>query len=400
MSNRLCRLGVLTSALILSWSALLQAQQAEPEPIKCWWKTDKTAVEVAEQFTLTLTCGVNEARGSKVVPKMELLDPGAVQLSPFEVVGGTRHDDIAAPPWRYFQYDYTLRLIDDDAFGEDEDIPGLTVTYNVQSDVPGAAPGRDQMYNLPDLPVRILSLVPKKATDIRDSVQESFAAPKARLVRATSQFIAAGILFGLSVLMVAFAVVHVVRRKRERAPVHAAALSDTRLMRACLQEISRLRSEALRNGWTPERAASVLTVLRIGTAVAIGRPVSQSPVDLTAPAREGQISVCKVILKRERIAVSSPITADSIERYRMNGNGRVTNVRTKAMIDDLGKSIIALSTLRYGRNGAADVSALNRSLENARAAMKHLLVATLWPMRTASALFQSADMLRNSIWTR
>ena len=124
-------------------------------------------------------------------------------------------------------------------------------------------------YNLPDLPVRILSLVPKKATDIRDSVQESFAAPKARLVRATSQFIAAGILFGLSVLMVAFAVVHIVRRKRERAPVHAAALSDTRLMRACLQEISRLRSEALRNGWTPERAASALTVLRIGIAVAI-----------------------------------------------------------------------------------------------------------------------------------
>ena len=393
MSNRLCRLGVFTAAIIFSCSALLQAQQAEPEPIKCWWKTDKTAVEVAEQFTLTLTCGVNETRGTKVVPKMELLDPGAVQLSPFEVVGGTRHDDIVAPPWRYFQFDYKLRLIDDDAFGEDEDIPSLSVTYNMQSDVPGAAPGRDQMYNLPDLPVRILSLVPKKATDIRDSVQESFAAPKARLVRATGEFIAAGILFGLSVLMLAFAVVHVVRRKRERAPVHAAALSDTRLMRACLQEISRLRSDVIRNGWTPERAASALTVLRIGTAVAIGRPVSQSPVDMNAPAHEGQLSVRKGILKRERIAVSAPITSDSIERYRMNGNGRVTNIRTKAMIDDLGKSLVALSALRYSRNGSADTSALNRSLENACAAMKHLLIATLWPMRTA-------DMLRASIWTR
>ena len=157
MSNRLCRLGVFSAALILFCTALVQAQQSEPEQIKCWWKTDKTAVQVAEQFTLTLTCGVNEARGSKVIPKMELLDPGAVQLSPFEVVGGTRHDDIAAPPWRYFQYDYTLRLIDEDAFGEDEDIPGLTVTYNVQSDVAGAAPGRDQMYLLPDMPIRILS---------------------------------------------------------------------------------------------------------------------------------------------------------------------------------------------------------------------------------------------------
>src|SRR5207245_11513978 len=62
--------------------------------IKCWWKTDKNAVEVAEQFTLTLTCGVSQARGAQIIPKMESLDPGAVQFSPFEVVRGTRHEDI------------------------------------------------------------------------------------------------------------------------------------------------------------------------------------------------------------------------------------------------------------------------------------------------------------------
>ena len=55
MSNRLCRLGVFSAALILFCTALVQAQQSEPEQIKCWWKTDKTAVQVAEQFTLTLT---------------------------------------------------------------------------------------------------------------------------------------------------------------------------------------------------------------------------------------------------------------------------------------------------------------------------------------------------------
>src|SRR5947209_14919914 len=104
------------TAIILSCGVSLAAQQPEPDPIKCWWKTDKNAVEVAEQFTVTLTCGISEARGAKIVPKMEQLDAGAVQFSPFEVVGGTRQEDIVAPPWRYFQYEYTLRLIDDDAF--------------------------------------------------------------------------------------------------------------------------------------------------------------------------------------------------------------------------------------------------------------------------------------------
>jgi hypothetical protein len=413
MNNRLCRLELRIAAIVLSLGVLFSippAQAQAPPPkagnddtsdlIKCWWKTDKNAVEVAEQFTLTLTCGVSEARGLKIIPKMEPLDPGAVQFSPFEVVSGTRHEDIQALPWRYFQYEYTLRLIDDDAFGQDEDIPGLTVTYNVQSDVAGAAAGRDQMYVLPDLPMRILSLVPKKATDIRDSSRDSFAAPKARLVRATAYFITAGILFGFGVLMLAFAAVHVIRRNRGRAAVKSPALSDATLVRGCLQELGRLQNEVKHGGWTPERAGSALAVLRIGGAIAMGRPVSQAPVDLIVPTREGQLAVRKGLFKRERMVVSAPITPDAIERYRMNGNRHVTNVRTKAIIDELGKSLVTFSAVRYGRNGPVDILTLNRAIENARIALKQLLVKTLWPMRAAGALFQSADMLRASIWTR
>ncbi len=425
MGNRFCRFKPCAAAIAVVLSVpfvIPRAQAQAPQPnaenndtsdrIKCWWKTDKNAVEVAEQFTLTLTCGVSEARGAKIIPKMEPLDPGAVQFSPFEVVSGTRHEDIQAPPWRYFQYEYTLRLIDDDAFRQDEDIPGLTVTYNVQSDVAGAPAGRDQMYVLPDLPIHILSLVPKKATDIRDAPHENFAAPKARLVRATAEFIAAGIFFGFGVLMLAFVLVTAIRRNRGRAAVKTPALSDTTLVRACLQELGRLHSELTRGGWTPERAGSALTALRIGSAVAMGRPVSQTQVDMAVLAREGQFAVRKGIFKRERIVVSAPVTADVIERYRMNGNRHATNVRTNAkrepgrvrpqivISDELGKSLVTFSAVRYGRNGSLDVPALNRALENARTALKHLLVKTLWPMRAAGVLFDSADMWRNSVWTR
>jgi hypothetical protein len=199
--------------------------------------------------------------------------------------------------------------------------------------------------------------------------------------------------------MLAFGVVHVIRRNRQHATVKAPVLSDTTLIRACLKEIGRLQTEVMRGGWTPERTGAALTAIRIGTAVAIGRPVSQVTVDMTAPGRQGQLSVGKGIFKRERMVVSAPITPDVIERYRMNGNGQVTNVRTKAMIDELGKSLAAFTAVRYGRNGSVDVPALNRMLEKTRMAMKHLLVRTLWPMRTAGTLFQSANMLRAS-WTR
>jgi hypothetical protein len=371
-----------------------QAPEIASDPIKCWWKTDKSAVEIGEQFTLTLTCSVIETRSVTVVPKLDHLDPGGVQLAPFEVVGGTRHDDIQAPPWRYFQYEYTVRLISQDFFGEDVDVPALTVTYNIQSDVAGSAPGRDQMYVLPALPMRIMSLVPKKANDIRDSARESFAAVQARLTRATTEFISAAIFFGFSVLMLAFAVVHVIRRNRGRGPVRASAVSEAMLMRACLREIERLKSEVAREGWTPERAGSALTVLRIGSAVAMGRPVAQTPMATDVPAREGQLAVRKGILARERIVVSAPVTSDAIERHGLKGNAR------NLMIGVLGKSLVAFTTVRYGRNGDIDAASLNRALENGRTALQRLRFATLWPMRAAGALAQSAGTLRSSMWTR
>ena len=100
---------------ILSLAASATAQDAqkgprpgevETAPIKCWWKTDTTAIRIGERFTVTLTCGVIETSSLKVVAGTNQLDPGAVQLTPFEVVSGVRRQDVVAPPWKYFQYQY------------------------------------------------------------------------------------------------------------------------------------------------------------------------------------------------------------------------------------------------------------------------------------------------------
>src|SRR5687767_5100648 len=176
------------------------------DPIRCCWRTDRSAIRVGERFIVTLTCGVIETGSITVVPNATQLDPGAVGLTPYEVVTGRRHEDVIAPPWRYLQFEYEARLLGDGFFGQDVNIPALTVTYNVQQGNSGPQ-GRDQRYTLPALPMRVLSLVPRAAADIRDSSRETFAAIEAHRFRATAIFVAAGIVFAFAALLVLFGVV-------------------------------------------------------------------------------------------------------------------------------------------------------------------------------------------------
>ena len=62
------------------------AGQVAEEPIRCWWKTDRTAVSVGERFAVVLTCASLEAGQTIVVPNVSQLEGGAIQLTPFEVV--------------------------------------------------------------------------------------------------------------------------------------------------------------------------------------------------------------------------------------------------------------------------------------------------------------------------
>jgi hypothetical protein len=114
---------VLVTAGCLGWAALSVGGQS-PTPdangggvatnaLNCWWKTDKSSVRVAEPFGLTLTCRFMETDRMKVVPNLAEIEPTAIELTPFEVLEGTRHQDIVEAPWRYVQYAYTVRLLGD-----------------------------------------------------------------------------------------------------------------------------------------------------------------------------------------------------------------------------------------------------------------------------------------------
>ena len=374
--------------------------EIEVDPIQCWWKTDKNAVHVGEHFTLALTCGVVETSRIRVQPSPNQLEPTTVQLTPFEVLTGTRHEDIEAPPWRYFQYEYTVRLLADGFFGQDIEIPPVSVAYTIQWTSDGGTEGRDQTYVLPALPMRIMSLVPTATTDIRDGSRETFADIEARRFRATSELVAAGIFFSLAAVLVGLAAVRVVSHVRERKAAVARPLPSGTVLRGCLRGIGRLKSDVSREGWTPELAGRALTVFRIAGAVGLGRPLAQTVVDRHVPGREGQLVLPKGMLRQERALISSRTTAGAMASQLANGDGQGPDARAQATLEDIRDSLHVFNAARYGRNGDLDAGALDIALDNGTSAIRRLRFTKLWPMRTAGTLAKSAAGLGDMVWRR
>src|SRR5215218_3821175 len=207
-------------AVLLVGVAPVMAQtgtdMVEVDPITCWWRTSTSAVHTGESFDLRLTCSVVETEANKVVPDFSKLDPTVVQLPPFEVLGGTHAGDLVTPGKRFFQYDYRLRLIAEDAFGKDVTIPPLELAYRIESQVKGgdSTQGRDQTYSLPRTSMRLISLVPDDTSDIREAAAAPFTAIENRGSRANLLQTIAGVLFGLAGVVVIVMLISMLRRKK------------------------------------------------------------------------------------------------------------------------------------------------------------------------------------------
>ena len=144
-------------------------------------------------------------------------------MAPFEILGGSHPPDVHRGSRRFFQYDYQLRIIGPDAIGRDVNIPPLTISYRIHSRVGAAATleGRDLSYLLPMMPIKVLSLVPADASDIRDASEASLGAVDSLRFR-SSLFQVLTVTFGaLAAVMVVLALVPLARSSR-RPPVRSA----------------------------------------------------------------------------------------------------------------------------------------------------------------------------------
>ena len=361
-----------------------KAGETTSDPIRCWWKADRNAVRVGERFGLVLTCSVIETGPITVVPVLNQLEPGALSLTPFEVVsGGPKVEDIISPPWRYIQREYVLRLLSDGFFGQDVSIPSLTVTYNLTSAGTGQQ-GRDQTYVLPALPMRILSLVPKSAGDIRDASGQTFASAESRRFRATTATITAWISFAFAGVLALFALSRVVGLFRVSSKQVVKPLPAPSLLHACLDVLRQVKDDAARAGWTSELSRRAVSALRMAGATAVGKRVTQDFVTKNVSERDGQLTVFTGWPRRKRVLLSAATTPMTIAHELNNGLG--PDPRTRASAESIAQALGVLGAAGYGRTSPGDAAALDTALEESTEAVRRLRAGTLWPRRTAAAL--------------
>lgn len=358
------------------------AQSAEStdaaDPIRCWWRTSTGAVATGEPFEASLTCAVREDAAVRVVPDETRLGAAAIQLAPFEILGGSHPADLRTDTHRFFQYHYTVRVIDRDVIGRDAKFPDIQVTYRVHSRAGGASvEGRDRTYVLPGQPIRVLSLVPVEADDIRDSGNQSFAQVESLRFRSRALELVALALGALGGLVLAPAVLRLARRGSRTESVDAGHLPARRILAQVSTELDTV-ARARHEGWTPDLVARVASAVRLAAACALRRGFSQHPQSPAATVSSGHLSVRRGLFRSTRLAVSSPVTSADLSR-ELTGLPLTAPAEHRQLLEDLQTALTTLTAALYRPSFEADDAPLDEALAAATASVRRLKRVHAWP---------------------
>ena len=376
-------------------SAPAGSRTVEVDPIRCWWRTSTGAVRIGEQFDVDLTCAVLETDAVSVMVDESRLGNAVIQMAPFEVVGGSHPADLHEGLRRFFQYHYTLRIINPDVIGKDVGLPYLSLHYRINSRVAAggaAVQGRDLEYVLPEAGVRVLSMVPVGVSDIRAGAGAPFEAVDALLFRANLLRIVATALFALGGIVVLLVLIRVARGSLfSRTPRSQRTLSPGALVKVATGELRRVARARATDGWTPALIDRALGATRIIAAAALGDPISQRTVDRDTALGEGRVLAAGPRLGTRRL-VSAPTTAHDVARRAARAT---PGTPAHGRLDALREALSSLTGAQYGRAQAIDDLALDEALSRAtdtgRAVARRLsfpftLVARLRSSERAGAL--------------
>lgn len=341
-------------------------------PIECWWKTDRSAVRVGETFALTLTCAVLDTERVKVVVDESGLAPSALHLVPFDIAGGERFRDVLHAPRRFFQYQYSMRVLGEEFFGKEITLPRLQISYRVQNSLQGGAAlqGREAQYSLVPVPIRVLSLVPAGTADIRDTPVETFGDVDARLFRSNLLLMLAGVALVLAGLLAVMLVARAAVKRHATTATRQRTMSPAAVLGAASRELGAVQAESQRAGWNTDLAGRAASALRLAGAVALSRPVSQREVDRDTPPTEGQVAAAPGLgmLRGRRMVLSASVTPNSTA---LNGRPASASDSWRSLSQTLG----AFSAVRYSRDGGLDGTALDAALSDGRDAVRRLRFA-------------------------
>ena len=364
--------------------AVFAQEMAPTEPIRCWWQSSAGAVTIGEAFDLTLTCAVLDTEAVQVVPDESRLGVASIQVAPFEILGGSHPPDARRGSRRFFQYRYSLRLINADSIGRDVNVPVLPIQYRVHSRVGANASleGRDLTYLLPPLPIKLLSLVPADAADIRDGADASLGAVELLRFRSSLFQILALALGAIAAVMVLLALLPLARRAGAAGKADDGRLPDRIVLHHVAAELGSVKREAAADGWTDAITARALAALRIVAAYAIDRAISQKPLAKGAPAPEGRLAAGHGWPRPMRISVSSPVTTDDVGRAGSKLPDSVSMTR-RHHLEGLQQGLAALAAALYRQAPVRDSQVLDEAVRHGASVARDLeqeraLWKTLW----------------------
>jgi hypothetical protein len=419
----LARAIVLAGAIAASPALRAQTAGVETEPIRCWRRTSAPAVRVGEPFSIVLTCAVVETEPVTVVPTEAELAPNAVQLPPFDVLGGSHPADLRTEDHRFFQYEYRVRLVSDEFFGRDVLLTPMKITYKVRTRLENEAiEGRDQSYVLPDATIRVLSLVPDNGGDIRDASSETFDGIDRRIGRANLLRVSGLVLMGFAALAAVIALVRLAGGMRARRTTTRSLVSDGAVLRQLGRELGAIGRARRESEWTPALNARLLTAVRILSGYALELPVTAVPPvssngmpsragDAVAPpdrrvssgvdhTREGELVVRLRGMHTRNVVVPAWVTPTMVadERARLErsagGGGR------SAALDELQRTLSLLTAAQYGREKTVDESALDAALASASGMLRRLRIANTWIGKKLRSTAFTKATLEDRLWSQ
>jgi hypothetical protein len=399
------RNSVLGLLLVAMAATAAPAQTVQTDPLQCWWRTSAGAVRVGEPFTVVLTCAVLETDDATVVVDQTRLEPSVVQFAPYETLGGSHGADLRTDQRRFFQYEYRLRLIADGMFGKDVALPDMKLSYRVQTKVgqKTSLQGRDQTYVMPAQSMKILSLVPSDAADIRDtSASDTFSDIDQRAFRANLFTVIGSVLFVLAALMALLGLVRLFQRYRKPAAAASERLiSDRAILSGVGRELSAVQRDRDAGSWTPEIAARAIGALRIAATYAIGRPVSQMPASRLLADGSETLEPGRLILKAgwprgKRIAVSGAVTSQTIARSLARPGNTPAHA---ALLETVSRALATFTAATFSRDGVLDDAALDEALATSKTVLRRMKFEQLWFMKRL-AIRRAGTPLDNRVWSR
>jgi len=273
--------------------------------------------------------------------------------------------------------------------------------------------GRDQAYVLPAESLRVMSLVPADASDIRDAPGETFGDIDQRAFRANLFSIIGTVLFVLAGLLALLAVVRLARRYRKPSTAGDRLITDGAVLRGVGRELSAVQRERDGAGWTPELAGRALAALRIAATCAVGGrpslmpakplaagfafdPNSSSEVLNPQSVEPGRLILQTGWPRSKRIAISGSVTPQTVARALSRAGG---SARRTALLASLSEALTTFTTAHFGREGTLDDGALDQALLTAKHVLRRMKIEQLSIMKRLAAR-RAGTELDNRAWSR